>query len=240
VNGPLLNGLGILLGALVGLSLRRPLSARTQAFCKSGLGAFTIFYGFRLIYENLDLPFANCLKQLSIGFLGVVAGFWLGRLLKLQSLSNRIGHQASLLLAAAQKKPPGAPAAGFLAATALFCAAPLGWIGTVVDALQNYYFLLLLKAIMDGLAMMTFVKMFRWPVALAALPVFFFFNGLGLLIQAAERTLPNSPVLIASAGVAAGIITSAVALVILEVRRVELANYLPGLVIAPLLAYWFG
>jgi uncharacterized membrane protein YqgA involved in biofilm formation len=37
-------------------------------------------------------------------------------------------------------------------------------------------------------------------------------------------------------GIAAGLITCAVSLVIFEVRRVELANYLPALVVAPLLA----
>jgi len=31
-----------------------------------------------------------------------------------------------------------------------------------------------------------------------------------------------------------------VALVIWEVRRVELANYLPALAVAPLLAHWLG
>ena len=35
----------------------------------------------------------------------------------------------------------------------------------------------------------------------------------------------------------AGLVACAVALVIFEVRKVELANYLPSLVIAPLLAW---
>jgi len=240
VIGPFLNGLGILLGALFGLARRQPVTARTQAFFKTGLGAFTVLYGFRLIYENLHGPFASGLKQICVGVLAVVAGYWLGRALRLQALSNRIGHQAALLLAAAQKDPPGPSGAGFLAATALFCAAPLGVLGAVVDGLENYYYLLLLKAIMDGLAMISFVKLFRWPVALAALPVFCFFNGLAWLVQHEARASLESLDLAGSIGIAAGFVTCSVALVILDVRRVDLANYLPAVVVAPLLAYWLA
>jgi uncharacterized membrane protein YqgA involved in biofilm formation len=35
-----------------------------------------------------------------------------------------------------------------------------------------------------------------------------------------------------------GLIACAIALMIFEVRRVELANFLPALAVAPLLAWW--
>jgi uncharacterized membrane protein YqgA involved in biofilm formation len=161
-------------------------------------------------------------------------------LLRLQTASNRIGRHAAALLAAAQKKPPGPPAAGFVAATLLFCAAPLGVLGAVADGLQSYFYLLLLKAVMDGLAMASFVKMFRWPVALSALPVFFFFNGIALVVQLGLRPWLDAQGLAGSVGVADGLIVCSVTLIIFEIRRVELANYLPALVIAPVLAHWLG
>lgn len=236
--GAFLNALGILAGALFGLSLRKPLTARTQAFFKSALGAFTVFYGLRLIYQNVDGSRLHRLQEILVAALAVVLGYWLGRALRLQKLSNRIGHHAAMLVAAAQKTPAGPPASGFVAATVLFCAAPLGLIGAVTDGLENYYYLLMLKAIMDGLAMMSFVKMFRWPVALAALPVFFFFNGLALLVQLGVKPFLDAHYLTNDVCIAAGLITCTVALVILEVRRVELANYLPALLVAPILAHW--
>ena len=39
---------------------------------------------------------------------------------------------------------------------------------------------------------------------------------------------------------AAGLVTCIVALVIFQVRRVELNGYLPALAVAPLLAHWLG
>jgi uncharacterized membrane protein YqgA involved in biofilm formation len=242
VIGPLLNALGILCGALFGLARRKPIPVQTQAFLKSALGAFTVVYGARLVYENVTGGFFAGVKEVAIGLLAIVLGYWAGRLLRLQTLSNRIGHHAATLLAAAQKNPtpPGPAAAGFVAATLLYCAAPLGILGAVADGLTGYFWLLLLKGVMDGLAMMNFVKMFRWPVALAALPVFFFFNGLTLLVRTGAQTWHGSPLLLCSIGVATGLVTCIVTLVIFEVRRVELANYLPALLVAPVLTHWLG
>lgn len=238
IIGPFLNALGILLGALVGLAIRKPVTARTQEFFKSALGVFTVFYGLRLVYQNVDWSLATCWKQIAVAILAVVTGCWLGRLLRLQTWSNQIGQHAAALLAAAQKNPPASPAPGLVAATLLFCAAPLGFLGAVVDGLENYYYLLLLKAVMDGLATMSFVQVFRWPVAFAALPVCCFFNGLALAVQLGVRPWLEPHQLAGSVGAAAGLVTCIVALVIFQVRRVELANYLPALLVAPLLARW--
>ena len=236
--GALLNALGILLGALFGLARHKSLTVRTQRFFKSALGFFTVFYGVRLVYENLHGPFMISLKQLAVALFAVFLGYWLGHLMRLQTLSNRVGHHAALLLAAAQKNPPGPGSAGFMAATVLFCAAPLGFLGSVADGLQNYFYLLLLKAVMDGLAMVSFVKIFRWPVALTALPVFFFLHGISLLVQLYVKPWLDAQNLATPVELAAGIVTCTVSLVILETRRVELANYLPALLVAPLLAHW--
>ena len=107
----------------------------------------------------------------------------------------------------------------------------------MTDGFSGYYFPLALKGVMDGLAMASFVKMFRWPTALAALPVFLFLNGLTLVFHSLILPHLNAPE-IAAMNCAGGLIICAATLVILEVRRVELANYLPALVVAPLLARW--
>ncbi len=237
--GAFLNALGILAGALFGFTARQPLSLRTQNFLKAALGTFTAWFGLRLIGENVHGPFAAGLKQLGLAGLGVILGYWLGKILRLQKISNRLGQHASRLLAQAQKNPPGNSAAGLRAVTILFCAAPLGILGAVADGLADYFYLLLLKAVMDGLAMTSFVKIFRGPVAFAALPVLLFLNGITLLVHYGVRPWLTLHGLVASVNLAAGLLCCLVALVILEIRRVELNSYLPGLVVAPLLA-WYG
>lgn len=237
MTGAFLNALGILLGALFGLIRREPLNIRAQKTCQSLLGALTALCGLQLLWLNTGGGAGQILKQILLAFLAVVLGNLLGKLIGLQKISNRIGRNASERLAQAGKNPPARPADGFVAATLLACAAPLGLTGAVTDGLAGYFFPLALKGAMDGLAMTSFVKMFRWPVALAAVPVFLFLNGLALAVHTVALPHLAAPEL-AAVNCAAGLIICATTLVILEARRVELANYLPALVVAPLLAHW--
>ena len=238
--GAFLNALGILFGALLGLAGRGNFSARTQNQLRSALGAFTAFCGLQLLWLNVSGGFVACLKQLFLAGLAVVLGSLLGKLLGLQKISNWLGRRAAALLATAEKNPPGKPVAGLVATTILFCAAPLGLLGSVSDGLADYFFPFAVKAVMDGLATSSFVKMFRWPVALAAVPVFFFFNGLTLAVHHCAQPWLAANHLLPAVNAAAGLVICAAALVVLEVRRVELANYLPALFIAPLLTRWLA
>ena len=238
MTGPFLNAIGILLGGLFGLVRHQPLTARTQIFFRGALGACIVFVGLRLVWLNVSGTFWFCAKQISIVVLAVVLGYWLGQLLRLQKISNRLGRYANDLMASAPANPRQRAADGFSACAILFCAAPLGWLGALTDGLSGYFWLLAVKGAMDGLAMAAFVKMFRWPAALSAIPVLAFLGAISFASQFYARPFLDSHNLTGSVNAAAGLVACAVALVVLEVRRVELANFLPALVIAPLLAGW--
>jgi len=238
-TGAFLNAIGILLGSLFGLARRAPLSARAQDFFRRALGAAVIFLGLRLVWLNVNGTIFSCAKQIFIALLALVLGNLLGKLLALQKISNRLGRIAGNLIAVAQKNPPGKMADGFNVCTILFCAAPLGLLGAVADGLSGYFFLLAVKAVMDGLAMISFVKMFGWYSALSAFPVFVFLGAITFAAQFYAKPFLDSHNLACPVNVAAGLVALAVAPVILEVRKVELANYLPALAVAPLLAWLF-
>jgi len=233
-TGAFLNAIGILLGAIIGLAQRKPFSLRSQLVFRNVIGAFTIFFGLRLIYISLEGPFLSCLKQLCVAVLAVWSGFWIGKLFHFQKMSNYLGRLAARTIAAAQHNPSSNPGDAFNACAILFCAAPLGIIGAVSDGLSDYYQLLGVKAVMDALAMTGFMKVFRWPAALSALPVLFFFSAVSLAVQLYVKPVLAPPSL-DSVNAAGGLVACMVTVVIFEVRKVELANYLPALVIAPLL-----
>jgi uncharacterized membrane protein YqgA involved in biofilm formation len=235
--GAFLNATGILLGGLFGLARREPLSVRAQMFFRNALGAFTVFFALRLVWLSVNGTFLSCLKQLFLGALAIVLGNLLGKLLCLQTMSNRLGRYATRLLSSADTDSPRKIADGFCACTILFWAAPLGLLGAVADGLSGYFYLLAVKGVMDGLAMTSFVKMFRWPAAMSAIPVFALLGFITLACQLYARPFLEARQLIDSVNAAAGLVACAVALVIFEVRKVELANFLPSLAVAPLLAW---
>ena len=107
----------------------------------------------------------------------------------------------------------------------------------MTDGLLGDFYLLAVKAVMDALATVSFMKMFGWPAALAAFPVYAVLGAITLACRFYAEPLLGAHGLTDIVGVTGGFIACVVALVILEVRKVELANYLPGLAVAPLLAW---
>ena len=233
-TGALINAIGILLGAFIGLTWRKPPSLRTQLLIRNAIGALTVFLGLRLIYTSLEGTFWACMKEIAIMLLSVILGFWAGKLLRFQKFSNYLGRLAGSAIAAAQRNPDVNSSDAFNACAILFCAAPLGIIGAVTDGLTGYFYFLAVKAAMDALAMLGFVKIFNWPAALSALPVLVFFSVVSLGVELYVKPYVG-PAGLDSIGAAAGFLACVITVVIFEVRRVELANFLPALAIAPLL-----
>jgi uncharacterized protein len=228
-TGAVINAIGILLGAFIGLSWQRAPSLRTQLFFRNIIGALTFFLGLRLIYLTLGGTFWACAKEAFIAFLSVVLGFWAGKLLRFQKMSNYLGRLSGNAIAAAQRNPEQKSSDAFNA-----CAAPLGIIGAITDGISGYFYFLTVKAAMDALAMIGFVKIFDWPAAASAFPVLVFFSVVTLGVQLDIK--PHlSPAELDSIGAAAGLVACLITVVIFEVRRVELANFLPALAVAPVL-----
>jgi uncharacterized protein len=237
--GALLNAIGILLGGIFGLVRHKRFSLPAQIFFRNAIGALNVFFALRLIYESMEGTFSSCLKQTFIALVAVVLGFWVGKLLRLQKFSNYLGRTAGNTIALAAKHPGQHAADGFNACAVLFCAEPLGIIGAVSDGLSGYFYLLAVKALTDALAMLDLVKVFRWPSALSAIPVFVFFSAIAMAMQVYVKSL-LTPHEMDSINVAAGVLACIVTIVMFEIRKVELANYLPALAIAPLLAKWIS
>jgi len=237
MNGAFLNALAILLGSLGGLVRRAPLPARAQFILRTVLGVATMITGIVLVAENWGGSFLLALKRLLITFLAVVLGYWVGKWLRLQELSNQFGRLAGHRIQAARNHPPGKPVAGLTACVLLLGAAPLGWLGAVEEGFTGGIYLFAIKALMDALAMMGFVQLFGWLAALSAFPILALFGGVTLLCQHAAAPFCAAHHLTDSVNSATGLVACAVSLVIFETRRVELASFLPAVVVAPLLEW---
>lgn len=238
MTGAFLNALGILLGSLVGLVSPGTIPFRTQLLIRNLLGAAVLFFGARLIWISVNGTFLSTLKQLGVALLALILGNVAGKLLRLQKLSNRLGRNAANVIAAAQKGP-AQKVDGLNACIALFCASPFGIVGAVTDGLADYFPFLAIKAVMDALAMTGFMKLFRWTTAFSAFPVFLFLGLISFGCRFYARPFLEPRHLVDPINITAGFIAFAIAIMIFEVRKVELANYLPALVVAPLLgSFW--
>src|ERR1051325_1539573 len=234
--GATLNAAGILVGGIAGLKRARPLSAPQEAFFKVALGVFSVYYGLQLTWRSLNGSFLQILKELLVAVIALMIGKLAGQLLQLQKLSNRVGRAARARISAVAANGPQRAEAGFKTCTVLFCAAPLGLLGALQDGLSGYFYPLAVKAVMDGLAAMGFVRIFGWGTVLSAMPVFVL---LGTITLVSERFLKQflEPTLLDPVNAAGGLLVFSAGLVILELKKVDLAGSLPSLLFAPLIAW---
>jgi uncharacterized protein len=237
--GALLNVAGILLGGIVGLIKRKPLSVGQESWFKVALGVFTVFYGLRLTWSSLDGSFAHILNQLLIAVLALMLGRIFGRLLRLQKASNRLGQKAREMIASASAGNR-CPGDGFKTCAVLYCAAPLGIFGSVADGLSGYFYPLAVKGVIDGLATLGFVPLFGWSVLLAAVPVFTLQGAITLSCAQLAHNFPQYQTMLLSVNTVAGLLIFTVALIILQLKKIETADYLPSLLFAPLLTHFLG
>ena len=247
VTGAILNAAAIIIGGIIGLTRPQPFTAPTQVFFKMILGVLVMFFGLRLTWLSIGGPAMLVLKQLVIALGAVMLGNLLGKLIGLQKLSNHLGQHARRLIEANRPNAPHRFSNGMNTCAILFCAAPLGLVGAVLDALPvtagdtGYYYPLAIKAMMDGLAMMGFVSMFGFGAIVSALPVFVFFGTITMathsFLEPFLRSYLPGQVLLDSVNATGGLLVCTVGVVVFELRRVELANYLPALAIAPLLTW---
>lgn len=236
--GTFINAFAIFFGAIFGLTRKTGMAAENQAFFKVMLGVATVIVGLRLTWISLNGPAKQIFWQLGIVIVAMMLGKLTGRLLHLQKLSNRLGRFARERIAAVRPGQPGNISDGVNVCAALFCAAPLGILGAVTDALGGGPQPLIIKAVMDGLAALGFVVMFGRGVALAALPVLAFQGTISLLVGQLVRPLLEAHQLVGAVNATAGLLVFCVALLIFEVKRVAIADYLPSLAWAPLLMAW--
>lgn len=238
--GTILNVAAIVAGGLAGLIIRKQPSAATQSFFKVALGALTVYFGLRLTWLGINGSFGHALKQFGIVQLSLSLGNLFGKLLRLQRASNRIGQLTRNRMANATPQNPERFNDGFIVCSLLFCAAPLGILGSIENGLDpNYFFPLGIKAVMDGLATMSFAAMFGWGVLFSAAPVLIFQGTLTLVCAKSLAPFLESHGLTDSVNATGGLLIFCVSLLIFEIRKVPVTDYLPSLIFAPLLTWLF-
>lgn len=201
------------------------------------LGVLTLALGFHTIWLACSSASSNVALVLAVTAVSVVAGRVTGAALGLQTRLNGPGQFAGRVLNPGSG-PAGNPAPGevFRAATVVFCATPLALLGVVQAAWGGDERLLFLKAAVDGLATLALVRTVGGWVVAGALPVLALQGSLWLGLKAlAPHVHPFDGGVCGWA--VSGFLLLPVALVMLQVVRVRLADYLPALVWAPFLAW---
>lgn len=223
-------------GGVAGRLAHRHLSPKVQARIRLLLALATLYVATSMVWEGVRGGFGHALGQLGIALLALVLGNALGMLLRVQAGLNRLGAFARKQLARGGEGD-NRFSDGFITCALLFCVGPMSILGAIEDGLHGHFKILAVKSAMDGLATVGFTAMFGRGCMLAAVPVVAYQGTLTLCARLLAPAL--SPEVLAAINITGGLLVYCIVVIILDLRKVPLANYLPALVIAPLLTAWW-
>lgn len=229
LTGTLLNVTTVLLGTSIGVLAGARMPARIQESLVIGLGFFTAALAFAMALQILgpDVPRGDDMAVLAALLAGIVAG----ELLRLHDGLEWIGAWFQRRLSSGER--PSRVAEGFITASLVFCVGPLTILGSIDNGLRGDMTLLAVKSLLDGVASIAFAAALGPGVYLAAITVLVVQGGIAGGAFLLTDVMDSATVLAITA--VGGLILLGVALRLLELRTVRVANFLPALVLAPIL-----
>ncbi|MBA3947103.1 MAG: DUF554 domain-containing protein [Herpetosiphonaceae bacterium] len=258
--GTLLNVGTVLLGTLLGSSLGNRLPERMHETTLVAVGLITLALGFKMGLQTHNILIT--LGSLATG--GMLGEVWcldahldaLGRWVEAKVTVRRMGQTGEVAEVIASSNHSIAHA--FVTASLIFCVGPVTVLGAINDGAGDYQ-LLAIKALLDGIASIALASSLGWGVGLAAITVFVFQGAISLVswlvgqsaatlllgqtVLAGGQALPLGTTMIAEMTAVGGMVIIGLGLILLDLKRIRIANFLPSLALAPvlvLLLHWFG
>ncbi|MDX9851610.1 MAG: DUF554 domain-containing protein, partial [Anaerolineaceae bacterium] len=128
---------------------------------------------------------------------------------------------------------------GFLTASLLFLIGPMAILGSFQDGLTGDYNTLVIKSIMDGFAAIAFASSLGVGVLFSSLVILVYEGGLSLLATQLQPIMTDQ--VLAEFSAIGGIMLMGIAASsLLEIKKIRVANFLPGFIVLPLVIWLFN
>lgn len=230
--GTIINVIAVAVGSLIGLLVGDKFSKQTQSSIVTGLGLVTLSVGMQNSFKT-----GNVLIPLFSIAIGVI----IGEMLDIQGKLNGFGGWLQKKFASSQPEEKAADGMtarerfinGFVTASLVFCVGPLTVLGSLSDGMSGDYELLTIKSALDFFAAMAFAASLGGGVFFSIITVIVVQGGLSLggFLAGEIMTKDMTNELTATGGM----ILMGLSLILLDIKHPRVANYLPALLIAPLI-----
>ena len=224
IGGTLINVAAVLAGTAIGVAVGGRLPAGLQQRVLAGLGLVTAVIG-----VDLALAWRATSPLYVLG--AVLVGGLIGEALDIEGRLSRLGDRLQARLQRDGSRSTISEA--FFTASLLFCVGPLTVIGSFEDGLRGNLEPLATKSLLDGFASIALASTLGVGVALAAGTVLVVQGALTLGAGLFDGLLRGEALdAMTSTG---GVLIIGISLKLLELKDVKVGNFLPALVLAPLL-----
>jgi len=226
MTGTILNIVAVLIGGGLGTLVGARLPQRLRETVLWALGLFTIALGVKMFFDS-----QNSLIVLGSALLGGLLGEWLN----IEAALKRFGGWLESRFArSADSEGTARFVKGFVSASLVFCVGPMAILGAIQDGLTGNYQLLAVKSLLDAFAALAFAASLGVGVLFSVIVILVYQGGLTLLAGLAQNVLTTP--MINEMTATGGLLVMAIGVsALLELKPIRVANYLPALIIAPVI-----
>ena len=235
--GTTLNIVAIIIGSVIGILIGKKLSEKFRRLITDVLGCVTAISAADALSFYWDASLTQALPQggaILVVVFSLLIGAAIGSLLKIEESLEVFGEK---LKSKFDKKEESNFVEGFVSASLVFAIGPLAILGSISDGMGTGIDQLVLKSTLDGFTSIAFAASLGWGVALSSLPVGiyqFIWTGIGISLGAILADYQ-----IAAMTAVGGVLLIGISLRLLRIKDVAVANLLPAIALAPLIALLF-
>ena len=226
LSGTLLNAATVLVGGVLGTILGDRLPTALRDNVVRGIGLFTLAMGTKFAIDTSNLLFM--LGAMLLG--GVIGSIW-----GVDRRLNALGDALQRRFAAGRTSTV---AEGFVTAAIIFCVGPLTFLGSIRNGLTGDATLLSVKSVLDGFTSIALAATLGWGVLLT-IPLILVYQG-GLALGASLLSGILSELQLREMSAVGGLLIIGVGLKLLNIRDVKVADYLPAIIVSPVVVIAFG
>jgi uncharacterized membrane protein YqgA involved in biofilm formation len=220
--GTIVNVITILAGGSIGLMLNKKLPTRFVKIFFQVIGLFTLYLGFSMALES-----AHILHMVMALILGAV----IGEAMNLEKMMENVSDSLKARLKVGHEKFTE----GLLTAFLLYCMGSLTILGAIEEGMGGSPRLLLIKSLMDGVSSIALASGLGIGVLFSAIPLLIYQGGLTLLAMGLGDFFP--PMYITELSAVGGVLLIGLGISILEIKKINVMNMLPSLVVILLLLW---
>jgi uncharacterized membrane protein YqgA involved in biofilm formation len=227
MTGTFINVIAILVGSALGVLFGARLPDHLKSTVIAGMGIFTGAVGMQMFLKT-----ENALVVLGALILGAILGEWLG----IEDWLQNLGKWLEKRVSGNSENNSGHFVRGFLTASVIYCTGPMAVLGSISDGLRGDYLTLSIKSVLDGFFSIALASTLGIGVAFSALPVSVYQGSISLL--AAQLNAIVSATMMNEMTATGGILLIGIGISsILELKKIRVGNFLPALIIAPMIVY---
>ena len=220
MRGTLVNVVAVLFGSGIGLAVGNRLPERLQRIITTGLGLSTLLIGMQMALK---------VQNMLVLIASLVIGGVVGELLGIEAGLERAGEW----LKSRARSSSGTFVTGFVTASLVFCVGPMTIVGSIQEGMSGNPEIIYTKSMLDGAASVAFASSLGIGVSFAAVTVLVLQGALTLL--GAQLAFLLRAEILNELTATGGLLILAIGLMLLEVKRIRVANLLPALVVVVLL-----